>query len=382
MTHTPQPPIPHPHQAAELSTTPNTDVLDNPRLDSARVQALIQTIDLNSSQSLLSFGADAQKQLTRIADQMLGDVHGDKAGKAGQLLGQMVGILRGFQADALKVDEKPSFFARLFQKAKPLALFLQRFDTVSEQIDQISNALEVQKQQLLVDITSLDKLYDANLDYFRALEHHIAAAESVLTHADTHTIPALITQAEKDNDMESAQKLRDFRGRRDELDRRLADLRLTRQVAMQALPSIRMIQENDKGLVNKINTTLINTVPLWRQQLAQSLAIYRSGEAASILKASSDLTNELLLSNAETLKMANKESRTQIERGVFDIEAVEKANQMLIATIEESLTIHAEARSKREEAQIRLQQAEDALKRTLASAAAQQTSGGQTGGQA
>lgn len=355
-----------------LPATQTTLAVQNPALDQERVQALIKTIDLNSSQSLLIFGADAQKQLTQIADQMLGDVRGEKAGKAGQLLGQMINILRGFQSEALKVEDKPSFWSRLFQKAKPLAQFLQRFDSVTEQIDQISNALEVQKQQLLVDITSLDKLYDANLDYFRALEHHIAAAEIVLREADEQTIPALVAQAQQDNDMESAQRLRDFRGRRDELDRRLSDLRLTRQVAMQALPSIRMIQENDKGLVNKINTTLINTVPLWRQQLAQSLAIYRSGEAAGVLKASSDLTNELLISNAETLKMANKESREQIERGVFDIEAVEKANKMLIDTIEESLTIHAEARSKREEAHQRLQQAEAELKRTLASAAARE----------
>lgn len=356
------------------TATPQTEILQNPRIDPERVKTLARSIDLSSSHSLLSFGADAQKQLTAIADQMLGDVRGEKAGKAGQLLGEMVNILRGFQADALKVEDKPSLWARLFNKAKPLAQFLQRFDSVSEQIDQISNSLEVQKQQLLVDITSLDKLYDANLDYFRALEHHIAAAESVLHAADTETLPALQTQADSNGDMESAQKLRDFRGRRDELDRRLHDLRLTRQVAMQALPSIRMIQENDKGLVNKINTTLINTVPLWRQQLAQSLAIYRSGEAAKVLKASSDLTNELLISNAETLNMANKESRIQMERGVFDIEAVEKANQMLIATIEESLSIHAEARTRREEAQGRLQQAEAELKRTLASAAARENS--------
>ena len=367
-------------QTLETQLNQNVQALDNPRLDPARVQALVETIDLNSSQSLINFGADAQKQLTQIADQMIGDVHADKAGKAGQLLGDMVGVLRGFQADALKADSKPSFFARLFQRAKPLALFLQRFDTVSEQIDKISNALEVQKQQLLVDITSLDKLYDANLAYFRALEHHIAAADNVLQKADNTTLPALQSKADSEADMESAQQLRDFRGRRDELDRRLHDLRLTRQVAMQALPSIRMIQENDKGLVNKINTTLINTVPLWRQQLAQSLAIYRSGEAAGILKASSDLTNDLLVSNAETLKIANQESRQQIERGVFDIDAVEKANQMLIATIEESLTIHAEARQKREEAQARLQQAENQLKQTLASAAVQQSS--QNGGQA
>ena len=224
-----------------------------------------------------------------------------------------------------------------------------------------------------MDIKSLDKLYDANLDYYRELEYHIAAAETVLADADHSTLPALAKTAE-DGEMESAQRLRDAQMQRDELDRRLHDLRLTKQVSMQALPSIRMVQENNKGLVSKINTTLVNTVPLWRQQLAQSIAIYRSGEAAIALKQSSDLTNELLTANAENLKQANRESRTQLERGVFDIGAVEKANQMLIETIEESIQIHEAGRKQRQEAAAKLQAAEEALKHSL-KAAAQKTGG-------
>ena len=219
-----------------------------------------------------------------------------------------------------------------------------------------------------MDIKSLDKLYDANLDYYRELEYHIAAAETVLADADHSTLPALAKTAE-DGEMESAQRLRDAQMQRDELDRRLHDLRLTKQVSMQALPSIRMVQENNKGLVSKINTTLVNTVPLWRQQLAQSIAIYRSGEAAIALKQSSDLTNELLTANAENLKQANRESRTQLERGVFDIGAVEKANQMLIETIEESIQIHEAGRQQRAEATAKLEAAEEALKQSLKAAA-------------
>ena len=337
-------------------------------LEPARVQQLAQTLNIADTNSILNFGAAAQKQLTTVADTMLTDIKSEDAGKAGELLSNMVNLLRGFQGAELKVQEKPSLFARLLGKAKPLTTFLQKFDTISEQLDQISNALEAHKQKLLVDIKSLDKLYDANLDYYRELEYHIAAAETVLADADHSTLPALAKTAE-DGEMESAQRLRDAQMQRDELDRRLHDLRLTKQVSMQALPSIRMVQENNKGLVSKINTTLVNTVPLWRQQLAQSIAIYRSGEAAIALKQSSDLTNELLTANAENLKQANRESRTQLERGVFDIGAVEKANQMLIETIEESIQIHEAGRKQRQEAAAKLQAAEEALKHSLKAAA-------------
>ena len=337
-------------------------------LEPARIQQLAQTLNIADTNSILNFGAAAQKQLTTVADTMLTDIKSEDAGKAGELLSNMVNLLRGFQGAELKVQEKPSLFARLLGKAKPLTTFLQKFDTISEQLDQISNALESHKQKLLVDIKSLDKLYDANLDYYRELEYHIAAAEDVLATTDAEVLPALAKAAE-DGEMESAQRLRDRQMQRDELDRRLHDLRLTKQVSMQALPSIRMVQENNKGLVNKINTTLVNTVPLWRQQLAQSIAIYRSGEAAIALKQSSDLTNELLTANAENLKIANRESRTQLERGVFDIASVEKANQMLIETIEESIQIHETGRKQRQEAAEKLLAAEEALKQSLKSAA-------------
>lgn len=345
--------------------TPTDD--KNTELDPKRVSQLVSQLDINNSNAVLSFGSEAQKQLTSIADHMLTDVKNKDIGLAGEKLTEMVGLLRGFKGQELTLKRKPSWWDKLTFKAQPIQQFLQRFENVSEQIDSISNELEQRKQQLLIDIKSLDKLYDANLDYYRELEYHISAAEQVLRHADVHTIPALKAHAE-DGNMQSAQKLRDYQMQRDELDHRLHDLRLTKQVAMQALPSIRLVQENDKGLVNKINTTLINTVPLWRQQLAQSIAIYRSGESAEALKRSSDLTNELLITNAKNLKIANRDSRQQLQRGVFDIEAVEQANQMLIETIEESITIHEAGRAHRTEATKRLEAAEELLKTSLKSA--------------
>ena len=246
--------------------------------------------------------------------------------------------------------------------------FLQQYEEVRKQIDGITDKLELHKTSLLTDITSLDKLYAANLDYFHTLETYIAAGEERLKQLDEQTIPQKVQQAESSTEMIVTQELRDLRSARDDLERRVHDLRLTRQVAMQSLPSIRLVQENDKGLVNKINSTIVNTIPLWRQQLATAVTIYRSAQASDTIKAATDLTNQLLQSNAETLKQANAESRRQIERGVFDIETIKKANQLLIETIQESLQIADQGKKARSEALVQLQECEAELRKTLASA--------------
>jgi uncharacterized protein YaaN involved in tellurite resistance len=273
--------------------------------------------------------------------------------------------------EALDPNARPGFLARLFGRAgRPIMKFLQEYEEVRDHIERITIDLERHKTRLLTDVTGLDRLYDANLSYFRELEHYVAAGEAKLQELDQQTIPQLAREVEQADDMVQAQNLRDLRGARDDLERRVHDLRLTRQVAMQALPSIRLVQENDKGLINKINSTLVNTVPLWRQQLAQAITIYRSGRAAETVKAATDLTNELLRANAENLKTANVEARKQIERGVFDIETVKQANQALIETIEESLRIADEGKRARAAATAELTQMEADLRRTLAAASA------------
>ena len=225
------------------------------------------------------------------------------------------------------------------------------------------------KTQLLTDIISLDRLYDYSLQYFQSLENYIAAGEEKLRRIDTIEIPEAKRAAEDDNAVIEAQSLRDIQSARDDLERRIHDLRLTRQVTMQALPSIRLVQENDKGLVRKIQSTIVNTIPLWRQQLAQAITIFRSGQAAETVKAATDLTNELLEKNADALQLANREVRTQIERGVFDVEVVQRANAKLISTIEESIQIAEDGKKKRAEAVQQLQACESELRQALTSAA-------------
>ncbi len=344
--------------------------------EQTEIKALLAELDLTDSSAIMHFGAKAQQQLTTVSDQMLEGVRSKDTGAAGQSLSDMVGTLRGFDVDGLDPNAKPGFFKRLFGAGKPIMRFLQEYEAVRDHIDRITIDLERHKTRLLTDVTSLDRLYDANLDYFRELERYIAAGQAKLEELDNETIPRTAAQVEQAEDMVEAQTLRDLRSARDDLERRVHDLRLTRQVAMQALPSIRLVQENDKGLINKINSTLVNTVPLWRQQLAQAVTIYRSGRAAETVKAATDLTNDLLKANANNLKTANAEARRQIERGVFDIETVKEANRILIETIEESLQIADEGKRARATAGAELEQMETELRKTLAAASAPPSKGG------
>ncbi len=375
--------------ASELDMLPGTELLPDLKEDiatyeevepaeRARIDQLMNEIDLTDSNSIIFFGSKAQQELTSISDNMLEGVRNKDLGSAGASLNQMVSVLRGFEVEDFDPNNRPGFLMRLIKKlfggVTPVAKFIQQYEGVRRQVDAVTDDLEKHKTLLLRDIKSLDKLYGANLDYFHNLEAYILAGEQKLKHIDDNMVPAAEEKAANADDVLQAQELRDLRSGRDDLERRIHDLRLTRQVAMQGLPSIRLIQENDKGLVNKINSTLVNTVPLWRQQLAQAVTIFRSAEAAKSVRAASDLTNELLEKNAENLRTANKTVREELERGVFDVNAVRRANENLIATVEESLQIADEGKRRRAEAEVQLASMETELKETLKAASARKQS--------
>jgi len=337
--------------------------------DKKTMEQLIAEINLEDRSTILFFGSKAQEEMSTISENMLEGVRNKDLGNAGAPLNDMIAAIRGFDIDELNPNRKLGFFARLFGKAKPVSVFLSKYDDVRKQINTITDKMEEQKTQLLTDIISLDKLYDANLAYFHKLELYIAAGDEKLKLLDKNQIPELAKIAEENkDDMMAAQSVRDMRSARDDLERRLHDLRLTRQVAMQSLPSIRLVQENDKTLINKVNSTLINTVPLWKNQLAQAVTIYRMSDTAETVKKATDLTNDLLESNADNLRTANAEVRKQMERGVFDIESVRKANQQLIETINDSLKIAEEGKAKRAEATKELTQMESELRSALVAA--------------
>jgi uncharacterized protein YaaN involved in tellurite resistance len=289
----------------------------------------------------------------------------------------MVNTIRGFNVDELAPGRPQGFFAKIWAwitgQGSKVADFVAQYEQVRGQIDNIQDELLTHETKLLKDIKFLDKLYDSSLSFYDELALYIAAGEAKLKELDEVEIPAkerYVAEASENDGVLRAQELRDLRAARDDLERRVYDLKLTRQVTMQSLPSIRLVQENDKSLVNKINSTLVNTVPLWQTQLAQAVTIQRSRDAAGTVRDATDLTNELLTKNADNLQMANREVREQMERGVFDINAVKQANQSLIDTINESLAIADEGKKRRADAEIELARMEEELKKTLSSAKA------------
>ena len=338
---------------------------------SAEIKSRMAEIDMGDTQSIIGFGSGAQAELQEISQAMLQDVRNKDVGPAGDSLRTIVTTIRGFSVSELDVRRERSWWERLLGRAAPFAKFTAKFEKVQGQIDRVTDELLTHEHTLLKDIKSLDMLYEKTLQFYDELALYIAAGEAKLAELDATTIPA--KQAEVDAAPEAdqvmvAQELRDIRAARDDLERRVHDLKLTRQVTMQSLPSIRLVQENDKSLVTKINSTLVNTVPLWETQLAQAVTIQRSVEAAAAVRDANDLTDELLTSNAQNLRESNKVIRTEMERGVFDIEAVKQANADLIGTIQESLQIADEGKARRASAEKDLQEMEANLRDTLASA--------------
>jgi len=337
----------------------------------AMIEEKMSELDMGNTQSIIRFGSAAQAELQEISQEMLSGVRNKDTGPAGGALREIVTSIRGFSVDELDPNRKLSWWERLIGRAKPMAVFMAKYEDVQGQIDKITENLLEHEHVLLKDIKSLDKLYEKTLEFYDQLAIYIAAGEEKIRLMDTEDIPRMeqdVQDAPQEEGVIKAQELRDLRAARDDLERRVHDLKLTRQVTMQSLPSIRLVQENDKSLVTKINSTLVNTVPLWETQLAQAVTIHRSREAAGAVREATDLTNELLKSNAENLKQANAEIRTEMERGVFDIEAIKQANTALIDTIEESLQIADEGKSKRAAAEKELQAMEEELKQTLAAA--------------
>jgi uncharacterized protein YaaN involved in tellurite resistance len=348
---------------------------------SEEIRARMDEIDMGDTQSIVSFGSAAQAELQEISQAMLADVRNKDVGPAGDSLRDIVTTIRGFSVSELDVRRKQSWWEKLVGRSAPFAKFTARYEQVQAQIDRVTDTLLKHEHALLKDIKSLDLLYDKTLQFYDELALYIAAGQQKLAELDNVTIPAKeaeVQAASPDAQVMTAQQLRDLRAARDDLERRVHDLKLTRQVTMQSLPSIRLVQENDKSLVTKINSTLVNTVPLWETQLAQAVTIQRSAEAAAAVRDANDLTNELLTANAKNLRDSNTAIRTEMERGVFDIEAVKQANADLIATIQDSLRIADEGKARRAKAEEELKRMEGDLRDTLSSAKARGTGTGDT----
>lgn len=326
------------------------------------VSDFAEQIDLNDSSAVLVYGASAQKKVAEFSDAALEGVRTKDLGEIGNTLASLVAELKGFSID----EEEPKGLAKLFHKAgNKVTVFRARYDKVEKNVDNIVGVLEGHQNQLTTDIVMLDKMYDANMVYFKELTMYILAGKEKLAKERATTLPELQKKAEETGLAEDAQKANDYASICDRFEKKLYDLELTRTVSIQMAPQIRLVQNNDTLMTEKIQSTIINTIPLWKNQMVVALSLEHSKEAMEAQKAVTDLTNELINKNAEALKQGTIDIANESERGIVDIETVQNANNRLIETLDEIVKIQEEGRIKRAEAEVELGKMEAQLKAKL-----------------
>lgn len=339
--------------------------LDSSQLTPAERKAIDdfeKQIDVSNPDHILLFGADAQKKIADFSDTALEAVKTQDTGEIGDMLVNLVTELKGFEADA----EEPKGLRKLFSNANTRMEGMKaRYTKVSGNVENIASSLEQYQVQLLKDVAMFNRLYDQNSDYFRQLTLYIIAGEEKLEQVRNGELKELMAKAEASGDAMDAQKANDLSAQCDRFEKKLHDLKLTRQVSMQMAPQIRLLQNNDSLLVERIQSTLSNTLPLWKSQMVLALGLHHSQQALKAQQAVTDMTNELLKKNAETLKMGTIETAKEAERGIVDIDTLVQTNQSLIDTINEVMKIQSEGHTKRIEAEKTLYQMEAELKQKL-----------------
>ncbi len=311
---------------------------------------------------MLLFGADAQRKIADFSDSALDSVRTMDSGDVGNMLVGLVNEIKGFD----DVSEKPKGLGGLFWNAqKAVNEMKTKFQSVETNVDQIATSLEGHQVKLLKDVSMFNHLYDMNQQYFKELTMYIVAGEKKLKEVRETTLEELIQKASQTGDAMDAQRAKDMETNCDRFEKKLHDLKLTRQVALQMAPQIRLLQNNNSLLVERIQSTLSNTLPLWKNQMVLALGMHHSQEALKAQTAVTDMTNDLLKKNAEKLKTGTIEIAREAERGIIDIETLTQTNQSLIDTINEVMTIHDEGRTKRREAEKTLITMEHELKAKL-----------------
>lgn len=329
-----------------------------------QVSAFAKTIDLTNPDHVMLYGADAQKNISSFADTVLGNVQTTDTGEVGDMLTKLIAELKGFNA----AGEAPKGLKRLFFGAKQQLASLQaKYEDVSANVEVIAGSLEQHQVQLLKDVAMFNRLYDMNLAYFHELTLYIVAGEKRLAEVRATDLAAAQEKAKQSGDAMDAQKANDLAAQCDRFEKKLHDLKLTRQISMQMAPQIRLLQNNNSLLVERIQSTLVNTLPLWKNQMVLALGLHHSQQAMQAQRAVTDMTNELLKKNAEALKMGTIETAKESERGVIDLETLTATNQSLIDTINEVTRIQQEGRQKRLEAEKTLAAMERDLKQKLLS---------------
>ncbi len=323
------------------------------------VQDFAEKIDLTNSQMILQYGAASQKKLSDFSDSALSRVRTKDMGETGELITQLIGELKGFDATA---ENQKGFLGFFKKKSNELEALKVKYDKADVNVERIKAQLEDHQVTLMKDIAMLDKMYQLNLVYFKELSMYILAGRKKLQQVRENDLAAAEAKAKASGLPEDAQAARDLADQCDRFEKKLYDLELTRNISIQMGPQIRLIQSNDTMMAEKIQTTIVNTIPLWKNQMVLALGLAHSQQAMQAERAVTDMTNDLLKKNAEALKMGTIETAKESQRGVVDIETLQQTNKSLIETLDELNKIQNEGRAKRAAAEQELNRIEDELK--------------------
>ena len=341
-----------PESAPQIKLSPEEERL---------VEEFSSKIDISNSQAVLTYGVGSQKKIAEVSENALERVKTKDLGEIGDMLAGVVGEIR-----SLEIDEEDKGFFGFFKKSgNKLANMKAKYDKVEVNVNNISKALEDHQVTLMKDVLMLDKMYELNMNYYKELSMYIMAGKKRLERANNIELPELIKKADETGLPEDTQKAKDFSQMINRFEKKIHDLELTKTVSLQMAPQIRLIQNNDSMMSDKIQSTIVNTIPLWKNQMVIAIGLKHSTDAAKAQKAVSDMTNELLKKNAESLKAATIETAKESERGIIDIETLKSTNKTLISTFDEVIKIQDEGRKKRKEAEAELRNIENEMRTKL-----------------
>ncbi len=326
-----------------------------------KVDAFAEQIDLRNSGAVLHYGVGTQKKLADFSERALNNVRTKDMGEVGNMIAGLVTELRSFDAE----EESRGFFGFLKKGESKLSMMKVKYNKVETNVNEIVKVLENHQIQLMKDIDVLDRMYEMNLTYFKELTMYILAGKKKLHEVRSAELPALQQKAQKSGLPEDAQEARDLADLCERFEKKLYDLELTRTVAIQTAPQIRMVQNADTLMAEKIQSTIVNTIPLWKSQMVIAIGVEHSAQAARAQREVTDMTNELLKKNADALKLATIESAKESERGIVDLETLKHTNETLITTLDEVMKIQSEGREKRRAAEAELTDMENQLKKKM-----------------
>ena len=345
--------------APEEKSTINEDILTEE--EKKQVDEFSKQIDVKNSTAILQYGAGAQKKMADFSEKALANVRTKDMGEVGGMIAGLVTELQGFS-----VEEEEKGLLGIFKKnTKKLSTMKAKYDKAEVNVDKICQALEAHQVQLIKDIAVLDKMYELNLVYFKELTMYILAGKKRLKEIREGELAQLVEKAERTGLAEDAQAAKDLDEMCERFEKKLYDLELTRAVALQTAPQIRLVQDADEVMVEKIQSTLVNTIPLWKNQMVIAMGVEHSNQAAKAQQAVTDLTNDLLKKNADKLKQATIDTAKAAERGIVDMETLKQTNATLISTLDEVVKIQAEGRAKRQAAEAEMRKMEEELKTKL-----------------